>query len=386
MSSSNFTQPSGCFCLCMGDFVECSCPDISNCPKCKENCPHSSKKKSLTLKGEERKADINKTRFSFLTENEHEKLKEDYVPLNTEKNTKWAIKNFAAWKEARVKRGIEPCPDDLLFSTDPALLSHWLSKYAAETRTVQGKAYPPSTLYQLLTGLLRYMRDTNPEAPNFLDKKDQRFRVLHKSLDSLFRQLRTENIGTSVRHAEVFTKSDEDKLWETGVLGTDSPKSLLNAVFYLNGKNFCLRGGEEYRYLALSQVVRYYSPDRYLYTETGSKNRQGTFTEKHISNKLVPIYACPASGERCHVFILDVYYSKLPEQAFSKDVFYLKPAKLVPTDRTKPWFENVPVGRNELGKMVKNMCTDAGVMGNKTNHSLRATGASSLFRANVPER
>ena len=113
----------------------------------------------------------------------------------------------------------------------PTLLSHWLSKYAADTRTVQGKIYPPSTLYQLLTGLLRYMRDTNPEAPNFLDKKDQRFRVLHKSLDSLFRQLRTENIGTSVRHAEVFTKSNEDKLWETGVLGTDSPKSLLNAVF-----------------------------------------------------------------------------------------------------------------------------------------------------------
>ena len=131
-----------------------------------------------------------------------------------------------------MKKGIEPCPHDLLFSTNPALLSHWLSKYPAETHTVQGKAYPPSTLCQLLTGLLRYMRDTNPEAPNFLDKKDQRYRVLHKSLDSLFRQLITENIRTNLRHAEVFTKSDEDKLWETGILGTDSPKSLMNAVFY----------------------------------------------------------------------------------------------------------------------------------------------------------
>ena len=32
------------------------------------------------------------------------------------------------------------------------------------------------------------------------------------------------------------------------------------------------------------------------------------------------------------------------------------------------------------------MCEDAGVKGHKTNHSLRATAASELFRANVPEK
>ena len=30
---------SGCFCLNADDFVECSCPDYSNCPKYKANCP-----------------------------------------------------------------------------------------------------------------------------------------------------------------------------------------------------------------------------------------------------------------------------------------------------------------------------------------------------------
>ena len=30
---------SGCFCLNTDDFIECSCPGYSNCPKCKENCP-----------------------------------------------------------------------------------------------------------------------------------------------------------------------------------------------------------------------------------------------------------------------------------------------------------------------------------------------------------
>ena len=39
---------SGWFCLNADDFIECSCPDYSNCPKCKENCPLP-KKKRLSL-------------------------------------------------------------------------------------------------------------------------------------------------------------------------------------------------------------------------------------------------------------------------------------------------------------------------------------------------
>ena len=37
-------------------------------------------------------------------------------------------------------------------------------------------------------------------------------------------------------------------------------------------------------------------------------------------------------------------------------------------------------------KMVKNMCDEAGIVGNKSNYSLHVAGASSLFDAGVPER
>ena len=40
---------SGCFCLNADGFIECSCPDYSNCHKCKENWPPP-KKKRLSLK------------------------------------------------------------------------------------------------------------------------------------------------------------------------------------------------------------------------------------------------------------------------------------------------------------------------------------------------
>ena len=56
------------------------------------------------------------------------------------------------------------------------------------------------------------------------------------------------------------------------------------------------------------------------------KITRGTYQQKYTPNKQMPIYACPAAGNRCHVGVLDMYYSKVPEQAFENDVFYLKPS------------------------------------------------------------
>ena len=82
--------------------------------------------------------------------------------------------------------------------------------------------------------------------------------------------------------------------------------------------------------------------------------------------------------------LLDLYLSKLPKGALEKDIFYLCPLPRV-SDPTAAWFQSVPNGKNQLAKMVPNMCSEAGIEGKKTNHSLRATAASDLFIADVPE-
>ena len=95
-------------------------------------------------------------------------------------------------------------------------------------------------------------------------------------------------------------------LWEQVVLGTDCPKSLLRAVFYLNSVNLCLRGGGEHRNL---QFQRLEDPDRYIYTENGSKNHSGSFIGASVQNKQVPIYSTYGTvGKRCHA--LDLYYKQ----------------------------------------------------------------------------
>ena len=90
-------------------------------------------------------------------------------------------------------------------------------------------------------------------------------------------------------------------------------------------------------------------------------------------------------GIRCHVHLLDVYISKL-QKAHEIDCFYMQPmGDNVVNNPSKPWFSTQPCGENKLMGMVKNMFTRIGISG-KTNHSLRASGATEMFRAGVPEK
>ena len=91
----------------------------------------------------------------------------------------------------------------------------------------------------------------------------------------------------------------------------------------------------------------------------------------HFANKLL--------GKRCVVYLLKLYYSKLPDDVRNGDErFYFQPKEI----NTKlgldgAWFQRQHVGRNTLSKMVASMCEKAGIE-RKTNHSLRATGATRM--------
>ena len=77
-------------------------------------------------------------------------------------------------------------------------------------------------------------------------------------------------LGATQIRLNLVTRDDEEKLWSSGVLSVTTPKGLLNAVFFLNGKNFALRGGNEQLCLKLSQISRNISPEgkvRFTYTK-----------------------------------------------------------------------------------------------------------------------
>ncbi len=101
---------------------------------------------------------------------------------------------------------------------------------------------------------------------------------------------------------------------------------------------------------------------------------------------MVPIYASASVGDRCLVRLLDLYLSKLPSIAFERDILYWQPKLSVPAKPTEPWYNCQPVGKHKLGEMLASMCEEAGIADRKTNHSLRVTGATSLYHGGVPER
>ncbi len=153
------------------------------------------------------------------------------------------------------------------------LFHFWLMRYVLETRKSNSELFPPKTFYLLLSGILRHARQVNTHAPNFLDKNNIKFQSLHAVLDNLFKELQRMVLQKTRNMLKSFPKRTKSKLWEIKVIGTENPKALLQAVFNLNGKNFCLRGGQEHRNLKLSQLVKCTSPSlHYLYLENSSKN------------------------------------------------------------------------------------------------------------------
>ena len=121
--------------------------------------------------------------------------------------------------------------------------------------------------------------------------------------------LRKQGIGADVKHVAVIPLEHEELMWSTGVLGVESPMSLLRATFYTVGLHFCLRGGQEHRELKRSQFNRttidgYSSSTYYQYVENGSKNYQGRFSETGQANKVGRTYAQPTLWNRCPVRIL----------------------------------------------------------------------------------
>ena len=92
-----------------------------------------------------------------------------------------------------------------------------------------------------------------------------------------------------------------------------------------------------------------------MYMDFVSKNSSGKYKKLHIANRVVPAFACPQADECCPVHVLDLYFSKMPQEAFSQDI--LNHLKCI------WWYNTVPIDKNILEKM----CSHVGIEGRVTN-------------------
>ena len=125
--------------------------------------------------------------------------------------------------------------------------------------------------------------------------------------------------------------------------------------FFYCGMYFCLRGGEEHSELNETQTIHCLE-----YTEHGSKNRKGLVHQVHLDNKIVRHYSDSSRGERCIVYLTELYRSRLPESAKDKDLFYCKP-KTKFTAEDDCWYFDIPIGRNTLARKLNDMFIATGL-------------------------
>jgi integrase len=260
-----------------------------------------------------------------------------------------------------------------------------LTRFVLEAKKQNGQEYPAETLYEIIISIQLYM-SLNGREIKFLN--DPEFVVLKNTLDSKMKDLTSQGCRSRRRQAQIISDAEEEKMWELGVLGDDTPQKLLDTVLYFFGIHFALRAGQEHRNLRFQNSQISVETDseghRYLlYTEDISKNRQGGLKHRLVKPKSVRAYENNSNPNRCIVRLYLKYLSHRPTDAKCSPAFYLRP---LAKPRSNIWFSCQPLGINQISKTVARMCQSANIGGFRSNHSLRATAASRLYDQNVDEQ
>ena len=117
-----------------------------------------------------------------------------------------------------------------------------------------------------------------------------------------------------------------------------------------------------------------------FYTENFSKNNAGGLAHRNVQPKQVVHHSNLENPRRCLVKLFQTYGQHCPKQR-KTTAFYLTPLK-----NAKFGYTNIPVGHNPLSQTVKRLFQTAGIGGFKTNHSLRVTTATRLFKSGIDEQ
>ena len=263
-------------------------------------------------------------------------------------------------------------------------LVYALKRFILEVRKKNGDIYPAETLYELVICLQMFL-NCKGRSVKFID--DPEYIEVRHCLDNRMKELSREGNIQQRKKADIISVDDENLMWDKNVLGSSSPKQLVDTVLYLFGVHFALRASVEHRSLRIgprSQLRLGIDRDkRFLeYSEDVSKTRQGGLAHKNVGRKIVRAYANIVNPDRCIVKLYEDYMTRRPIHNCLED-FYLRP---LAHPRGRVWYVSQPIGRNTLSKVVGNLAADAGLKGNYSNHSLRATAASRLYNANVDEQ
>ncbi|XP_077164848.1 zinc finger MYM-type protein 3 isoform X3 [Paroedura picta] len=287
-------------------------------------------------------------------------------------NYSYGVNAWKSWVQAKYAGGETSKGDELRFGPKPmrikedilactaAELNYGLAQFVKEVTRPNGERYEPDSIYYLCLGIQQYLLENNRMVNIFTDLYYLTFvQELNKTLSGW-------QPTTILPNNTVFSRVEEEHLWECKQLGVYSPFVLLNTLMFFNTKFFGLQTAEEHMQLSFTNVVRqsrkcttargttkvvsirYYAPVRHRKGRDGGLGKRKREEEAPVleqrENRMNPL--------RCPVKFYEFYLSKCPESLRNRnDVFYLQPERSCIAE-SPLWYSVIPMDKNMLESML----------------------------------
>ena len=301
----------------------------------------------------------------------------------------WAMNLYDDWRRNRMGQGgvaDEIIKSDLNMIGEfiKADLCFSLCRFVREVKKMDGTDYPPSTIREIVICLQMHLHE-NCEAWKLLDQDE--FMPLRNVVDNTMKERHSMGLGVR-KSCDVISLKQEEVLFNKGVLGESSPIQLLRTVIYMLGLHCALRGGVEHYNLRrpgrdsqISLDRDQFGRERIVYREDPlQKTNQGGLVCRNV-NKVVYIYGA-SRQDRCPIYHYKKYINLLPESKSCKKMYLRCKKNPLPS----VWYCDQLYGINKLKNCVKEICSEGGLEGKFSNHSLRATCASRMYESDIPEQ
>uniref|UniRef100_A0A8C0KED3 Zinc finger MYM-type containing 4 n=1 Tax=Canis lupus dingo TaxID=286419 RepID=A0A8C0KED3_CANLU len=277
-----------------------------------------------------------------------------------------AWKNWVQWKNAKEEQGDLKCgvrsiklKEDILSCTF-AELSLGLCQFIQEVRRPNGEKYDPDSILYLCLGIQQYLFE-NGRIDNIFTEPYSRFMIELTKLLKIWEP-------TILPNGYMFSRIEEEHLWECKQLGAYSPIVLLNTLLFFNTKYFQLKNVTEHLKLSFAHVMRRTRTLKYstkmtylrffppLQKQESESDKLTVGKRKRNEDDEVPVGVEMAENTdnplRCPVRLYEFYLSKCSESVKQRnDVFYLQPERsCVPN--SPMWYSTFPIDPGTLDTML----------------------------------
>ena len=335
--------------------------------------------------------------FNVVSDKRIEHLKQIQLKPKTEAEVNWGVNVYNEWRNNRLFTfrydvGIYYADLNDLKSLTKENLNHSLCSFIPDVTKQRGEGpYPGHTLYQMIVAIQMHL-NVNKLPWKLLEAGDSAFSDVRVVLDNVMKERTAMNVGVTKHQASVIMFEMENRLWESGVLGEENPEQLRNTVLFMPGMNVTLRTVDEHYNLRrempskVSQIQFERDPNGtkcLVYREDFvTKRHDGGINDRKTQRKEVWVYPNDENISRCTVCLVEKYLSLCPIY-YKKKNFYLQSLQ---KPSPKQWYAEQVIGVHTISKITADLMKAAEIEGYFTNHSLRRSGGTRLFRAGVDRK